>query len=46
MGTKVVAVYATLVLEYIEENIYEKEFDSHFRLYLESNVKRFLDNCF
>ena len=51
MGTRPVfaPVYATLVLAYLEEKMYEKseaEFNQTFRLYLETNFKRFLDDCF
>ena len=49
MGTKFAPVYATLVLTYIEEKMYEKseaEFSRTFRLYLETSFKRFLDDWF
>ena len=49
MGTKFAPIYATLVLAYLEEKLYEqveKEFDSNFRKYIEDNFKRFLDDCF
>ena len=49
MGSKFAPIYATLVLAYLEETMYEKaaqEFDSNFRTYLETNFKRFLDDCF
>ena len=49
MGTKFAPVYVTLVLAYLEEIMYnqsETEFDSDFRAYLESNFKRYLDDCF
>ena len=49
MGTKFAPIYATLVLAYIEEKMYEqskKDFDSDFRKYIEANFKRFLDDCF
>ena len=49
MGTKFAPVYSALILAYLEEKTYqgtEKAFDSDFRLYLETNFKRFLDNCF
>ena len=49
MGTKVAPIYATLVLAYLEEKLYnqaEQEFDQDFRIYLEDNFKRFLDDCF
>ena len=49
MGSKFAPIYATLVLAYLEEKVYEqsaKEFDSDFRGYLEANFKRFLDDCF
>ena len=49
MGTKFAPVYATLVLAYLEEKMYEKseeDFNQTFRSYLEINFKRFLDDCF
>ena len=49
MGTKFAPVYATLVLAYLEEKMYEKseeDFNQTFRSYLETNFKRFLDDCF
>ena len=53
MGTKYAPIYATLVLAYIEDKMYqesEKAFDAFdftfFRLYLETNFKCFLDDCF
>ena len=44
MGSKFAPIYATLVLAYLEEKMYEqseKEFDSEFRGYLEADFKRF-----
>ena len=49
MGSKFAPIYATLVLVYIEEKMYEqseKDFDSDFRKYIETHFKRFLDDCF
>lgn len=49
MGTKFAPVYATLVLAYLEEKMYEQsenDFGSEFRSYLETSFKRFLDDCF
>ena len=49
MGSKFAPIYATLVLAYLEEKMYElseKDFDSDFRKYIETNFKRFLDDCF
>ena len=49
MDTKVASIYATLVLAYLEEKLYnqaEQEFDPDFRIYLEDNFKRSLDDCF
>ena len=49
MGTKFALVYATLLLAYLEEKMYEKseeDFNQTFRSYLETNFKRFLDDCF
>ena len=48
MGSKFAPIYATLVLAYLEQKMYEqaeKEFDSDFRKYIETNYKRFLDDC-
>ena len=49
MGTKFAPVYATLVFAHLEEKIYEKseaDFNQTFSLYLETNLKRFFDDCF
>ena len=49
MGTKFAPFYARLVLAYLEEKMYEKseeDFNQTFRSYLETNFKRFLDDCF
>ena len=49
MGSKFASIYATLVLAYLEEKMYEQSeeyFDSDFRKYIETNFKRFLDDCF
>ena len=49
MGTKVAPIYATLVLAYLEEQLYirlEKDFNHQFSQYVEENFKRFLDDCF
>ena len=49
IGTKFAPVYATLVLAYLEEKMYDKseaEFSQTSRLYLETNFTRFLDDCF
>ena len=49
METKFAPIYATLVLAYLEEKMYkqsEKDFDSMFRTYLETNFRRYLDDCF
>ena len=49
MGSKFAPIYATLVLAYLEEKMYEqseKEFYSDFRTYLVANFKRFLDDCY
>ena len=48
MVTKFAPIYATLVLTYLEEKMYqesEKALDSDLD-YLETNFKRFLDECF
>ena len=49
MGSTFAPIYATLDLAYLEEKMYvqsEKDFDSDFKIYLEANYKRFLDDCF
>ena len=49
MGTKVAPTYATLVLGYLEELMYEKntlEKGQKFGHYIIENWKRFLDDCF
>ena len=49
MGTKVAPIYATLVLAYLEEQLYlrlERDFNHQFSQYIEENFKRFLDDCF
>ena len=49
MGSKYAPIYATLVLAYLEEKMYEqseKEFNSDFRIYIKTDFKRFLDDCF
>ena len=49
MGTKFAPIYATLVLAYLEERMYDisaEQFDSNFKKYLEENFKRFLNDCF
>ena len=49
MGTKVAPVYATLVLGYIEEQLYEiigRDYSENFKEYFINNWKRFLDDIF
>ena len=49
MGTNCAPVYATLVLAYLEETLYNKVgeiFDAEFQFYFEDNWKRFLDYYF
>ena len=49
MGSKFAPIYETLVLAYLEVKMYEESeeyFDSDFRKYIETNFKRFLDDCF
>ena len=49
MGTKVAPIYATLVLAYLEEQLYlrlERDFNHQFSQYIEENFKRFIDDCF
>ena len=49
MGTKVAPTYATLVLDFLEEILYEKnrtEKGKEFAKYIEDQWKRYLDDCF
>lgn len=49
MGTKVAPTYATLVLGYLEDILYDKIEQSsgtEFSDFLKNNVLRFLDDCF
>ena len=49
MGTKVAPTYATLVMGYLEDQMYqqvETRFDTEFKNYIKSEWKRFLDDCF
>ena len=49
MGTKCVPTFATLVLGYLEDKLYdtiEEHYDSEFRQYFEKMLCRFLDDCF
>ena len=49
MGTKCAPTYATLVLGYLEEKLYniiEDTFDKEFREYFEKMWCRYLDDCF
>lgn len=49
MGTKVAPTYATLVLGYLEEILYEKlenKYGREFSEYIQSNFWRFIDDCF
>ena len=49
MGTKVAPTYATLVLGYIENRLYENlriEYGPEFSCFVRNNWKRFLDDCF
>ncbi|MCG7874810.1 MAG: GIY-YIG nuclease family protein [Candidatus Thiodiazotropha endolucinida] len=49
MGTKVAPTYATLVLAFLEEKLYEKiktEKDENFAIYIRKEWKRYLDDCF
>ena len=49
MGSKFAHINATLVLANLEEKMNEQSeecFDSDFRKYIETNFKRFLDDCF
>ena len=49
MGSKFAPNFATLVLAYLEEQMYEqseKDFGLDFRKYFETNFQRFLDDCF
>ena len=49
MGTKMAPTYATLILGYLEIRLYEiveEKYGQEFRIYIENNWKRFLDDCF
>ena len=49
MGTKMVPPYATLVLGYLEQKLYEQlgiKYENEFSPYIQQNWKRFLDDCF
>ena len=49
MGTKFAPIYSTLTIGYLEVKLYEKVkqvFGDEFGLYVISNWKRFLDDCF
>ncbi|XP_071126623.1 uncharacterized protein [Mytilus edulis] len=49
MGTKVAPTYATLVMGFLEDKMYqqvESEFDTAFKVYVKSEWKRFFDDCF
>ncbi len=48
MGTKVAPTYATLVLGYLEEKLYEKmaiSKDPGFSSFVQTHFLRFLDDC-
>jgi len=49
MGTKVAPTYATLVMGYLEDKLYQNiriEFGDEFSDYIQQNWKRYLDDCF
>ena len=49
MGTKVAPTYATLVMGYLEDQLYNRSstvFDQSFCEYIQANWKRYLDDCF
>ena len=49
IGTKVAPTYATLVLGFLEERMYETvkmEKDENFARYIKEQWKRYLDDCF
>lgn len=49
MGTKVAPTYATLVMGYLENILFERTsevFDAELSTYIGSNWKRYLDDCF
>ena len=49
MGTKFAPTYATLVLGYLEEKLYqevENTYNQEFAWYIRNNWKIFLDDCF
>jgi hypothetical protein len=49
MGTKVAPTYATLVLGFLEEKLFENVdqlFGNQYIQYMRANWKRYLDDCF
>ena len=49
MGTKMASTYATLILAYLEENLYEvigKKYANDMKEEFTKSWKRYLDNCF
>ena len=49
MGTKVAPTYATLVMGFLEENLYstvDKHFDNTFGEYIRDSWRRYFDDCF
>ena len=49
MGTKMAPLYATLVLGYLEKQMYQKavtEFGEEMGSYIENNWLRYLDDCY
>ena len=49
MGTKVAPTYATLVMGFLEENLYstvDTHFDNTFGEYIRDSWRRYLDDCF
>ena len=49
MGTKMVPIYATLILAYLEENLYEiigKKYSNDIKEEFTKSWKRYLDDCF
>ena len=46
LGTKVAPTYATLVLAFLEEEMYKTVKIENFAKYIKEQWKRFLDDCF
>ena len=49
MGTKMAPTYATLILAYLEENLYEiivKKYGNDIKEEFTKSLKKYLDDCF